>query len=119
MIKRFAALALTLLAAAACDQPRNNDPRQGANSEKFVRDREACRAQVDEYMRNRRNVDDSQRDVFAGDQDRMGRSQMPDQMADYGDTRISDRMMGSCMEAHGWPQPRQDWWQRLGTPHAI
>ncbi len=112
-------LVLPLLPLAACEQQSAPDPRQAANSDKYGRDREYCRAQVDGYMRNRRAVDDSQRDVFQSDTDRTGQSQLPDQMANYGDTRTYDQMLGSCMEQRGWAQPRQEWWQRLGTPHKI
>ena len=40
-------------------------------------------------------------------------------MANYGDTRIYDRLMASCLETRGYAQPKPDWWQRLGTPHAL
>lgn len=121
-MKRVAVLALSLvlplLPLAACEQQSAPDPRQASNP-KYGRDRDYCRAQVDGYMRNRRVADDSQRDMASGDTERMGQSQLPDQMANYGDTRTYDQMMGSCMEQRGWAQPRQEWWQRLGTPHKI
>ncbi|HZQ00298.1 MAG TPA: hypothetical protein VFB13_12210 [Reyranella sp.] len=118
-MNRVLTLALALLALAACDQQRGPDPRQSSNPERYARDRDACRVQVDEYMRNRRNVDDSQRDVFASDSDRMGRGKLGDQMAAYSDTRSYDKLMGSCMEQRGYSQPKTEWWQRLGAPHSI
>jgi hypothetical protein len=118
-MRRLGALALALLALAACDDRSAPDPRQTANPDKYARDRELCRAQVNEQMRNRRVAEDSSRAVFSGDTDRYGQGQMREQMANYGDTRTFDGMMGSCMESRGWSQPRKDWWQRLGTPHTF
>jgi hypothetical protein len=119
---RAAAIVISFLVLAACEQQQQQrapDPRQSSNPDRYARDRELCRAQVDDYMRSRRNAEDSRSDVFSDDQDRMGRGQVSRQMSAYGDTRTYDKMMGSCMEARGWPQPKQEWWQRLGTPHAI
>lgn len=117
MIRAAAALALAVL-LAACQQQQpaaQSDPRQGANSDRYNRDRELCRAQVDDYMRTRRNIDDSRREVFRGDSDRYGQGALPEQMAAYGDTRSADRLISSCMESRGWPQPSKAWWERLGS----
>jgi hypothetical protein len=123
MIVRLGALALASLLLMACEERRTSQPGQPSqgsiSGEKYARDREFCRAQVDENMRTRRNVDDSRRDVLRGDDERWGRNQLPDQMAAYSDSRTFDKLMGSCMEGRGWPQPRQDWWQRFGTSHSI
>jgi len=108
-----ALLALPLLILGACAQPPADDARRDAQPERYARDRDLCRAQVDEYMRTRRNIDDSRRDVFRGDDDRFGRGDLPRQMAAYGDTRTSDRMLADCMASRGWQQPQKQWWQKL------
>ena len=102
-----------------CEQPRAPAATDSVSDARQARDRELCRAQVDDYMRNRRNVDESRRDIYRGDEERMGRSQLPEQMAAYGDTRSYDQLMSRCLEQRGWAQPRQEWWQRIGQPHAI
>ena len=122
-MKRFGALAIVVLLLAGCEQPRSSTSASSGGdagvSEKYGRDRELCRAQVDEYMRNRRVADDSRRDVFADQNQRYGTAQVQDQMASYGDTKNYDRVMGDCMAQRGWPQPKQDWWQKLGQPHTF
>jgi hypothetical protein len=65
-------------------------------------------------MRGRRNADTSRREVLQSDRDRMGRGALPAQMDAYTDSRSSDRMVSDCMAQRGWPQPRQEWWQRAG-----
>ena len=113
-MSRTAASLLALLALAACEQPASNEPKQGANAEKYARDRQSCQAQVDEQMRTRRRVDDSRRAVFDDTQDRFGRSALPDTMAAYGDTKSADRMLERCMAARGWTQPQQkSWWEKI------
>ncbi len=118
-MKRLGFLVLAVLVLAACEEPRSPAAaRQSTNTDKYARDRDYCRAQVDEQMRTRRTIDDTRGDAFStGDQ--MGRSGLPTQMSNYGDTRTVDKMMGSCMEQRGWAQPKQEWWQKLGQPHAI
>ena len=70
---------------------------------KYARDRELCRSTVDDYMKERRNIDNSRREVFRGDYDRYGRGDLPETMANYGDNRSSDRLIERCMEQRGWP----------------
>jgi hypothetical protein len=111
----MAAMVAALLLAACQQQAANSEAKQNANPEKYSRDRQLCLAQVDDYMRNRRNVDESRRDVFRGESDRFGQSQLPDSMAAYGDSKTSDRMMERCMEARGWAQPQKPWWQRIAS----
>jgi hypothetical protein len=113
MKKRTMAALAAALMLAGCNPPAP-DARAG-NPEKYDRDRAQCNAQVDEYMQSRRNVDNSRRDVFRGDRDRFGQGALPDQMDAYSDTKSGDRVMSSCMEAHGWPQPQKQWWQRIGS----
>ena len=124
MMKKFGVLSLTLLLLAGCEQPGGGSSpgaaRGGDNiGEKYSRDRELCRTQVNEYMRNRRVAEDSRRDVFADQNQRNGTAGVQDQMANYGDTRSDDRLMGDCMAQRGWPQPKKDWWQRIGEPHTF
>lgn len=114
-MKKLAAIAAGLAVMgllAGCNRP--NDDARAANPEKYDRDRAACAAQVNDYMKTRRRVDNSRRDVFAGEPDRFGQSALPTQMDDYSDAKATDRVMANCMEAKGWPQPHGNWWDRIG-----
>jgi hypothetical protein len=116
MIQRsvaVAALGLGLL-MGGCQQPADPDGRAAANPEKYARDRSLCQGQVDEYMQSRRRVDDAPAGTFANDTDRSGRDGLSNQMANYGDSRNADKFMASCMDARGWPQAPQSWWQKIG-----
>ncbi len=111
--------ALLLLSACAQQQQQQaaqNDPRQGPNGARYDRDREACRSVVDDYLRRRRNIDDSRSQVFQGERDRFGQGALPETMAAYGDNRSADRLIANCMESRGWPQAQpKSWWQRIGS----
>ena len=109
---RIAAALAAALLLAACGSP--DYTKEGASEEQFVRDESLCRAQVRRMTANQRNVDDSRRDVFRGDQERTGQHALPDLMATQGDQRNSTRLMESCMTARGWT-PKSPWWQRLGS----
>ena len=110
----IAAIALGLL-AGGCEQAPQPDARGAANPEKYDRDRSLCQGQVDEYMQNRRRVDDaSAGSTFANTSDRGGRDGLSNQMSNYGDSRNADKFMTSCMDARGWPQAQKSWWQRIG-----
>jgi hypothetical protein len=113
MKKLIAFIAAVAVLGACTSQPADEAKRQ-TNPEKYGRDRELCRAQVDEYMRTRRNVDDSRRDVFSGSPNSAGQRELPNQLDAYSDTKSSDRMMESCMGARGWPQAQKQWWQKIG-----
>ena len=111
------AILLAALLLAACTQqgdsaPSASDAKANANPEKYARDRDLCRGQVDEYMKTRRTIDDSRREVTRGVYDRYGQTTLPDDLANYGDSRRADRLIASCMEQRGWPQPQRSWWQR-------
>lgn len=98
---------------AGCSQPA--DQARAQNPQKYDRDRSDCAAQVKDYMKTRRNVDNSRRDVFQGQYDRYGDGALPAQMDAYSDTKADDRAMARCMEAKGWPQPdNRPWWERIG-----
>ncbi len=123
-MKRGAAVLLAGLALAGCDQFQiggggsssgggGADPNKGANAERYARDRQQCQTQVDEQMRTRRRVEDSRRSVFDDNQDRFGRSALPDTMDVYGDNKSSDRMLERCLEARGWAQQQKSWWQKI------
>ena len=114
MMRRLGLAAVLLLAACAQQEsaPSAGEAKASANSERYARDREACRATVDDYMRTRRNVDDSRREVFAGNYERYGQTTLPTDMENYGDSRRSDRLIASCMEQRGYAQPQRSWWQR-------
>jgi hypothetical protein len=110
------ALAVAGVALLACEELKQPapDPRAAENPEKYARDRDFCRTQVDEYMRQRRIVEDVNQGV--GDlPETSGQRGLSTQMANYGDNRSFDRAMASCMEQRGWPQPRPPWWQRIGS----
>jgi hypothetical protein len=111
----MAATMLAGLALAGCDQPRSGgaDPTKGANAERYARDQQSCQAQVGDYMKTRRTVDDSRRDVFSDSTDRFGRSALPDTMAAYGDYKSSDRLVERCMESRGWAKPQKSWWEKI------
>lgn len=114
-MRRAGLLAILLLAACAQqqdDSARATEAKANANPEKYARDREACRATVDDYMKTRRNIDDSRREVFSGDYSRYGQTTLPSDMANYDDSRRADRLIANCMEQRGWPQPQRAWWQR-------
>ena len=114
---KVGALLLVLL-LAACDQqaPQQADAKSNpANAEKYARDKELCRSTVDDYMKERRNIDDSRREVFRGDYDRYGRGDLPETMANYGENRSSDRLIERCMEQRGWPAAPKPWWQKIGS----
>jgi len=113
---RAAALLLVLL-LAACDQqaPQQTSAKASADAEKYARDRELCRSTVADYMKDRRNIDDSRREVFRGDYDRYGRGDLPETMANYGENRSSDRLIERCMEQRGWPAAPKPWWQKIGS----
>lgn len=112
---RTIAVVLMALLLAGCDQPAGGgaDPTKAANSERYARDQQACQAQVDDQMKQRRVVDDLRRDVFSDNQDRFGRSALPDTMANYGDNKSSDRMVERCMSSRGWAKPQKSWWEKI------
>lgn len=111
-MNRIAAACLLTLLLAACgeQQPAQGDPKAGANSEKYQRDRDLCRAQVDNYMKNRRSPE-----VFPGDYGAQGQTTLANDMAYYKDDRRSDRLVESCMVQRGWPAPDRPWWQKIGS----
>ena len=116
-MRRAGALLLVLL-LAACEQqappePSRADAKASANPQKYARDREFCRAAVEDHMKDRRNIDDSRREVFRGDYDRYGQGALPETMAAYGDLRSSDRLIERCMEQRGYPAPQKAWWQKI------
>jgi hypothetical protein len=112
-MKRLSLCVVALVVLGGCAQPAQQSGRPEANPERYARDRDFCRTQADDIIKSRRGIDDSRREVFAGDRDRYGQGTLPAQMDAYGDTRSADRMISDCMAARGWSQPTQNWWQRL------
>jgi hypothetical protein len=107
---------LAALLLAGCQQPAaQSEARQNANPDRYNRDRELCRAQANADLKTRRNIDDSRREVFSGNYERYGQTTLPDQMANYGDTRSADKLIANCMESRGWPQTSKPWWQKIGS----
>jgi hypothetical protein len=115
MRRAVALIAVGMVLGACNQQPPSGgaDPTAGANAQRYARDRQACQAQVDDQMRTRQRVEDSRRFVFDDNQDRFGRSALPDTMAAYGDNRSSDRLVDRCLESRGWAQQQKSWWQKI------
>jgi hypothetical protein len=124
VMRRLGVLAVLLL--TACAQQQEPAPaaapasaagttKASADPERYARDREVCRATVAEYTKTRRNIDDSRREVFAGNYDRYGQTTLPTDMANYDDSRRSDRLIANCMEQRGYSQPSRPWWQKIGS----
>ena len=115
-MRRASALLFVLL-LAACDQQAQQqqaDTKSNpATAERYARDQELCRSTVAEYMKERRNIDDSRREVFRGDYDRYGRGALPETMAAYGDNRSSDRLIERCMEQRVYPAAPKAWWHKI------
>jgi len=112
--RALAALLAAAVLLGGCQPPPQSEERATGNSEKYARDRDLCQAQVDDYMRSRRRIDDASRDTFISGTERSGLDGLATQMANYGDSRNSDKFMASCMEARGWPQQQKAWWQKIG-----
>ncbi len=87
------------LALAACAEPQYS--RDGATDDQKRKDEALCRSQVDELMIKERAIVDD-REATIGATDRMGRTQLPQQMAARDDRNRSVRLMESCMVARGW-----------------
>jgi hypothetical protein len=109
-----AAIGATLVVGACAQQQQAPDQRAVENPAKYARDRDLCVAQSDEYMRDRRRVNDQTADTFANTQDQMGRGGLQTTMSNYSDSRSADKFIASCMEARGWPQAQKSWWQKIG-----
>ena len=88
-----------VFALAACTDPKYT--RDGATDEQRRADQAQCQAQVDERMIKERAIVDD-REATIGATDRMGRTQLPQQMAARDDRNRSSRLMESCMVARGW-----------------
>ena len=114
-MKMVIAVIAGLVLLAACAEPAVDTAKRDANPDKYNRDRESCRAQVNEQMRTRRVIDDSRRDVFSAPINNYGQTGLNTEMEAYGDTRRYDRTMESCMEVRGWAQPQKSWWQKIGS----
>ena len=99
MVRSLVAAILFALLAGGCQQPQQQQQapqpdRASANPEKYARDRDLCRGQVDEYMRERRRIDDASAGTFANYSDRAGRDGLSNQMANYSDARNAERKLG-------------------------
>ncbi len=114
-MKPVIAVIAGLVLLAACAEAPVDTAKRDANPDKYNRDRALCRAQVNEYMQTRRNVDESRRDIFTAPINSYGQTGLNTEMDAYSDTRRYDRTMEGCMEARGWAQPQKAWWQRLGS----
>jgi hypothetical protein len=109
---------LLVVLLGACDQQNQQqaDAKSNpANAERYARDKELCRSTVADYIKERRNIDDSRREVFRGNYDRYGQGDLPEAMENYGENRNSDRLIERCMEQRGWPAAPKAWWQKIGS----
>ena len=87
------------LALAACMDPQYS--REGATDDQKRQDEARCKVQVDELMIKERAIVDD-REATIGATDRMGRTQLPQQMAARDDRNRSVKLMENCMTARGW-----------------
>ncbi|MCW5749243.1 MAG: hypothetical protein KIT36_23840 [Alphaproteobacteria bacterium] len=92
-------MALSLL-LAACGTPQYD--REGGNDDKRRRDEALCRAQVNEMMGRERAIASDREATLGSTDQRLGRTQLPQQMRDRDDSNRSSRLMESCMSARGW-----------------
>lgn len=112
---------LALILLSACDRSPNpmvdNDRsgRTGVAAERYDRDRASCRSEVADQAKRRQNIDDSRREVFAGQYDRYGQGELRRDMNNYGDMKSEDRLIANCMEARGWPQQKRSWLPKFGS----
>ena len=116
-----AILAILLLSApvlSACDKPVPEE--RAGNPEKYDRDASACREQVDQAMRTRRNIDNSRRESSAETATALARARLPEQMDAYSDAKSTDRVMSDCMASRGWSSSSSEaWWKKIGQPHTF
>jgi hypothetical protein len=110
-----AGLLVGLMLAGCAQQATPGESRQSANPDRYNRDRDVCRAQANADMKTRRTIDDSRREVFAGNYDRYGQGDLRRNMDNYGDNRSTDRLIADCMENRGYAQPQKAWWQKIGS----
>lgn len=88
------------LALAACSGA--DYTRDGATDDQRRQDEALCRAQIQDLVAKERGiVADREATVGATDQ-RLGRTQLPGQMAARDDSNRSGRLMSSCMSQRGW-----------------
>lgn len=91
------AVALTL---AACGGPQYS--RDGATDDQRRKDEGLCRAQVDELMVKERGINDDRQATLGATDERLGRTQLPRQMAATDERNRTSTLMGNCMTARGW-----------------
>ncbi|HKU94292.1 MAG TPA: hypothetical protein VJR58_03400 [Vineibacter sp.] len=97
--KPYIALAVGL-ALAACSGP--DYTRDGATDDQRRQDEALCRSQIQDLVAKERGiVADREATIGATDQ-RLGRTQLPSQMAGRDDSNRSGRLMSSCMSQRGY-----------------
>lgn len=100
-----ALVAAVVLSACGADYER-----EGSTEDQYKRDITACRSFTGEMMARERGIN-LDREATIGASDRqLGRTRLPQQMAQRSDTMRSDKLMDMCMQSRGWTSKRNDWW---------
>jgi hypothetical protein len=94
------ALLVVLLALAACAAPSYS--KNGATDDQRRKDEALCRAQVDDMMGKERGIVADRQATLGATDDRLGRTQLPQDMRARDDHNRSSKLMRSCMSARGW-----------------
>ena len=106
MPARIALVALSVVALAAlasCTSARAPEySRDGASDDQRRTDEALCQAQVDGLMVKDRNIAADRQATLGATDERLGRSQLPRDMAARDDRNRSRTLMRNCMSARGW-----------------
>ena len=109
MTRSLVAALFAACVLSACDEGYT---REGASDEQYKRDTSACRSFTGEMMTKERGIN-SDREATLGASDRqLGRTQLPQQMAQRSDSMRSEKLMDMCMQQRGWTSKRtaNSWW---------
>jgi hypothetical protein len=101
---------VSLLAALVLSACGADYEREGANDDQYNRDVAACRTFTGDMMAKERGIN-MDREATIGASDRqLGRTRLPQQMAQRSDNLRSDKLMDACMRQRGYTAKRNDWW---------
>ncbi len=96
------AAALTLV---ACSRPDYS--RDGISDDQRNKDEALCRSQIEGPRAKERGIVADREATLGGTDQRLGRTQLPDQMAARDDRNRSAALMDSCMKARGYSTPNR------------
>ncbi len=96
---RYLALALGLV-LAACSGPDYS--REGGTDDQRRRDEALCRDQIKDLVAKERGIVADREATLGATDQRLGRTQLPGQMAATDDRNRSNRLMNSCMSQRGY-----------------